>query len=306
MIVRRTAEGTAPGAHQGSVGSRALVNWRGSRLLWAVACAVVIGISLSQIILTVATIPFQPPDTEAYWQAALRLRNGEPLYVASEELLARDIYRYAPWFAYVWIPLTYLPKDVVEVGWKLLMVAATVIALVPLLMIRTIGAIAAAALIGWLTVTTALYGNVHPLLIAGMVWTVDRRTGPIWIAVAASLKFVPILYVIVYLGRRDWRRAATTVVLSGALIAPMLGFDLSGYMTVPGESASLYSVHPVLWAAVAAVAIGLSAVMAVRRSPHSWLAASVAVYLAYPQTFLSYTSHFLVGTRRPDSGDGAR
>lgn len=280
------------------VPARPLLEFGLRRSLRVLILATVIGVSISQIILSVPETLPQPADTEAYWQAALRLRAAEPLYPATDHLLARDIYRYAPWFAYAWVPLTYLPKDMVETGWKLLMVVCTIVALVPLLMTRTLTAVAAAALVGWLTLQTALFGNVQPLLIAGLVWNVDRRGGPVWIAIAASLKFVPILYVVVYIARREWQRALLTVGLTAVLVAPMLAFDLSGYTTTPGHSASLYSVHPLVWAVVAFVAICVSAVLSARRSRHSWLAASVAVYLAYPQTFLSYTSHLLVGTRR--------
>lgn len=265
--------------------------------------AVVIGVSLSQIVFSVLIIPSLPPDTDAYWQAALRLRAGEPLYVPADDVLARDVYRYAPWFAYAWVPLTHLPQNVVQTAWMLLMVLCTVAALIPMLMARTLTAVALALLIGWLTLQTALFGNVQPLLIAGLVWTVDRRTGPAWIALAASLKFVPILYVVVYLARRQWQRALVTVGLTCLLIAPMLAFDLSGYTTTPGRTLSLYSVHPLVWAAVGLVALAASAFLAARQSRFSWLAASISVVLAYPQVHLSYASHLLVGTRRePEDG----
>jgi hypothetical protein len=258
----------------------------------------VVGISAWQILLSVAIIPSLDLDTDAYWDAALRLRSGEPLYVASGDILARDVYRYSPWFAYAWIPLTYLPRHAVEAVWSAAMVACTVIAVIPLLARRTLASFTVAMLIGWLTLQTALFGNVQPLLIAGLVWTVDRRAGPIWIAVAASLKFVPILYVVVYLSRGEWCRAAVTVACTVALVAPIVAFDLSGYTAVPGHTLSLYSVHPVLWVVVAVGALGVAAVLATRRSPHAWLAASAAVILAYPQAHLSYASHLLVGTRR--------
>jgi hypothetical protein len=261
------------------------------------AAAVAIGVSISQIILSVAQLPWQPPDTEAYWQAALRLRAGEPLYVATDELLARDIYRYAPWFAYAWVPLTHLPKDVVEVAWKVVMVACTAVAMLPLLTLRTFVATAVALLLGWLTLQTALYGNVHPLLIAGLVWTVDRRSGPVWIAIAASLKFVPIVYVIVYAARGEWRRFGVAVSLTLVLVAPMMAFDLSAYTTTPAASASLYGLHPALWAVVAVAGVGVAYAAAARKSRFTWSAASVAVYLAYPQAFVSYASHLLVGSR---------
>lgn len=45
-----------------------------------------------------------------------------------------------------------------------------------------------------------------PLIVAALVLGVERRTGPPWIAFAASLKAVPILFVVTYLGRREWVR----------------------------------------------------------------------------------------------------
>src|SRR3972149_6330968 len=48
-------------------------------------------------------------DVAAYWEAAERIRAGEPLYVAGAAN-ASDLYRYAPRVAYVWGPLTFLPR----------------------------------------------------------------------------------------------------------------------------------------------------------------------------------------------------
>lgn len=56
-------------------------------------------------------------DVAAYWGAAERIRAGEPLYVAGVAN-ASDLYRYAPWFAYAWVPLTYLPSDIVTSAWS--------------------------------------------------------------------------------------------------------------------------------------------------------------------------------------------
>jgi hypothetical protein len=47
-------------------------------------------------------------DGISYWDAALRLRNSATLYLPG---LPTDpsVYRYPPWFAAAWIPLTFLP-----------------------------------------------------------------------------------------------------------------------------------------------------------------------------------------------------
>lgn len=264
----------------------------------------VIGVGVSQIMLSFMYLPSRPGDVSAYWDAAIRLRGGEPLYIRTNDPLAVEVYRYAPWFAWMWVPLTHLPRDLVETGWRAAMVLASVMALIPLMARRSIIHLAAAALIGAMTVQTALFGNVQPLLIAGLVWNVDRRGGPIWIAAAASLKFVPILYVVVYLGRREWGKAAMTLLLTMILVSPMLLHDLSGYTTTPGVTPSLFSLHPALWLVASACALTVAWLLARRGSPASWLVASAAVIVAYPQLHLSYLSHLLVGTRRPDESGG--
>ncbi|MGH2385582.1 MAG: hypothetical protein ACRDGB_11120, partial [Candidatus Limnocylindria bacterium] len=43
-------------------------------------------------------------DMDAYWDAAVRLRAGEPLYREYADATAANVYRYAPWFAFAWIP----------------------------------------------------------------------------------------------------------------------------------------------------------------------------------------------------------
>ena len=49
-------------------------------------------------------------DINAYWLAAHRLRDGEPLYLTNLSPDSYRVFRYAPWFAWAWVPLTYLPR----------------------------------------------------------------------------------------------------------------------------------------------------------------------------------------------------
>jgi alpha-1,2-mannosyltransferase len=259
--------------------------------------AIIVPLAAAQIAASISRIPTLPGDVDAYWQAAVRLRGGGELYLPAADVLSVEVYRYAPWFAWTWVPLTYLPREAVGVAWRALMVVATVAAVVPLVRRPSIAALIGALLIVWLTLQTALFGNVQPLIVAALVWGADRRSGPLWIGLAASLKFIPLLYVLVYLVRREWMRAALTIGVAAVLVAPMLAFDLSAYTVTPGESASLYHVSPLLWAAIACAAAVLAVLVMRLRPQAAWLAASVAVVLAYPQAHLSYASHLLVGTR---------
>jgi hypothetical protein len=258
-----------------------------------VTLAICIGIGLAVVVANVRS--WQLEDADAYWNAALRLRHGLPLYIpvdpAADEMTA---YRYAPWLAWLWVPLTLLPKGLVQVGWSILLVAASALALVPLVRQRTAAAICLVALLGGLLVRTASTGNVHALLVAALVYGVPRRSGPIWIGLAASLKIAPIAYALVYAGRREWGRAALSLAVAGILFAPALLYDLSGYPTDPGASFSLLSIAgPVPWAAIAALFMG--AAFALARTRLAWGAASVAVLSLIPRLELYGLTYLLVG-----------
>jgi hypothetical protein len=270
-------------------------------LLRIVALAVCIGFGIAFVIANVRS--WELEDSEAYWNAALRLRAGGLLYVpvdpGADELIA---YRYAPWFAWLWIPLTYLPKALVQAGWSAVLLASAGVALMPILRVRSVAAICLAALLGGLLVRTASTGNVHALLVAALVVGVPRRSGPIWIGIAASLKFVPILYALVYLGRREWWHAGVAALVAAVLLAPALWQPLGGYPADPGASLSLLSIAgPIPWAALALAC----AMVAVRlaRGRHAWAAASVAVLAAVPRLQLYDATYLLVGLgpRRDDA-----
>jgi lysylphosphatidylglycerol synthetase-like protein (DUF2156 family) len=229
-------------------------------------------------------------DVAAYWGAAERIRAGEPLYVAGVAN-ASDLYRYAPWFAYTWVPLTFLPRDLVTVGWVGLMLVAAIASTLPLLRQGLPGA-AAFALFAPLQVQGAMFGNVQPLLVLMLLWGLERRSGPVWIAVGASLKAVPLLLAIVYAGRGEWRRAGMALVLTVVLVAPALAFDLSGYSTQPGPgNMSLISIGSLLYLAVAAAMAVLAFVGA--RSRYPWLLGALAMIAALPR-FLTYEISFLL------------
>lgn len=234
-------------------------------------------------------------DTGAYWEAAHRIRSGLPLYGGPSDPDGYAVFRYAPWFAYAWVPLSYLPRQVAEVAWGIGLASASGAVLWALLRVRTAAALALAVLLTPMFFSLVQVGNVQPLVVAMLAFGVSRRSGPLWIAVAASLKAVPILYLLVYLARREWRRAAAAVLATAVLVAPML-VDMRGYVTDPGASFSLYYyASPVVWAVVGVAAIGLAAWLAWRRSPFVWVATSVAVMLIAPRAHPTYATFLAVG-----------
>jgi len=255
------------------------------RLSRVVARAIVIGISIG--FLYWAVTDWSMADADAYWQAALRLRAGEALYPPVADVESSSVYRYAPWFAWATIPVTFLPLPVAGVMWSVVLVGASAAAVVPL---ARSGAWLPATLFGAILIGISANGNVHALLIAALVWGVERWSGPGWIAVAASLKAVPILYALVYVGRRQWGRAAVAAAFTVVLVAPFLLYDLRNYVTSPGLAGILINV-PVLYAVVVASAILLTVALA--RGPHGWLVASTTVALALPRFFV-YDVTFLI------------
>jgi hypothetical protein len=257
------------------------------------AVAICIGMGLAFAIANIRS--WELEDADAYWNAAMRLREGTDLYIAvpggADEMVA---YRYAPWLAWLWMPLTFLPKIIAQVGWSAVLLGAIAVALRPLAKARSVAAICLLFLLGGLLIRTASTGNVHALMVAGLVWGAPRRSGPLWIGLAASLKFVPIGYALIYAGRREWARAGLAVAVAVVLLAPALLYDLGGYPTEAGESLSLLSIAgPVPW--VVASVILAAAPFILARTRLAWVAASVAVLAAIPRLDLYDLTYLLVG-----------
>jgi alpha-1,2-mannosyltransferase len=159
-------------------------------------------------------------DIDAYWNAAVRLRTGAPLYPVLTYSGAETTYRYAPWFAALWVPLTLLPQHIVYAVWKVVLCLASAAAVWPLLRTRRRSAVLLALVFIPYLGAAVGQGNVQPLMIAALAWSVGRKWGPPAIGIAASLKLFPILYVVLMLARREWRQAGTSVVVAAVLILP--------------------------------------------------------------------------------------
>jgi hypothetical protein len=248
-----------------------------------------------------------PGDAGAYYDAAWRLAHGQDLYLAMDPE-AHEVYRYAPWFAYAWLPLTALPRDVALHAFSLLMVACSAAAVWPLLRReRTWVTVAIAALVGQGLVETAIYGNVQPAVVALLVWTAQWRSFPIWVGVAASIKLVPMALTLVWLGRREWRPAAVAAAVFAILVAPILLFDLSGYVTDPGTGlASLYSQSPGLWLALALANSAIVVWLAARGSQWAWVAAALLMYFGPPRVVPAYLAFLLVAIELMERDDGGK
>ena len=268
------------------------------RLTRIVALAVILGLAIVNLYWAITNWTLS--DASAYWNAALRLRDGGALYPVLASVDASEVYRYAPWFAWLTVPATYLPVQLAGALWSAALLAASAVALVPLLRARAwlLVAFFAPILVG-----ISAVGNVQPLLIAPLVWSVERRSGPLWIGVAASLKIFPILFAAVYLGRREWLRATAAVAVAALLWAPAFLYDLRGYATEAGQAASLIAV-PILWAVVVAAFVGVTLRLA--RGRYAWLTAAATVAVSLPRLFVYDVTYLMLGTAGSVPPGGSR
>jgi len=217
-------------------------------------------------------------DMDAYLNAANRLLDGSPLYPPTYDPDGAETYRYAPWFAVAWIPMTLIPRPLVFALWSAALILATAYCARRASTYGSLGVATGLILVPMLVIT-ASYGNVQPLLIAAlMAW----RT-PWMVAVAASLKVTPILLA------SGWplRRIALAIIVAALLWAPALLWDLSGYPTNPG--------HPLI-----AGPLWLHAIVAALLAGAAWrfrtirpLLAALATVVALPRLHI-YDFTFLL------------
>ena len=267
--------------------------------------AVIVGLSIAWLLWAVNGLTLS--DAHAYRVAAQRLQAGADLYqpAATQD----EAFRYAPWFAAAWIPLAALPEAIGNALWAVLLVAASVVAVLPLARRRDLLARLLAVLGGTVLLWTSARGNVHPLVMVALVHGLHRRSGPVWVALAASLKAVPLLFVLVYVARREWLRALWTVAIAAALVAPMPFLGWEAETVQPGPSLSLYyQVSPLAWFVVAGVAVVVAFGVALRASRFAAPAAATAAILALPRLLLYDLTYLLVGAddRAAPASTGAK
>jgi hypothetical protein len=260
------------------------------------ALSICVGFGMAFVLSNV--VSWNLEDMDAYWNAAIRLREGQPLYPMVANPGGAEVFRYAPWFAWLWIPVTELPKTAVQIGWSAILLGSIPLSLWPTLRHRSVSSMCLAALMGGLLFKTASTGNVHALLVALLVHSVARRSGPFAIGIAASLKFAPIALALVYAGRRQWRRVAICAAVTLFLVAPAVLYDLTTYPADAGESLSLLSIAGPVPFAVFAFAASVGAV-ALARTRFAWAAASLAVVTLIPRLELYGLTYLLIGADAP-------
>ena len=195
MIVRPTAE--AP-----------------RRPAWLLVAAAV-GASL--LVVVAANRWATPSDEHAYWLAARRLIEGQPLYDPSASIVTPYTYLYPPPLAQVLVPVAAIvPSWLFSAGWTVLMLLA-LWWLAGRDLVRTL------ALVAFVPVAVEFwFRNVHLFLAVLAVLGLRRWSG--WLAIGAAIKVSPGLGIPYLALRGEWRRAgiATAVGLVALVISVLL------------------------------------------------------------------------------------
>jgi hypothetical protein len=246
-------------------------------------------------------------DTRAYYDAARRLNEGQPLYAAAGDATTPTYYFYPPLLAILMRPFAGLPFHVFALGWEAVVVASFVA------LLRRLGAnrrtfIALGILgmpIGWAIGVAQAHVPLTLLLAIGQPWS---------IALATNIKLFPVLIVVWWLGRRQYQAV-------GALAGWLLLLAFLQWLVEPAGSTAFfsavgldqtagvrnlspYAISPVLWAILAAGG-GIAALL-LAPTRWGWPAAVALATLASPRLLLYMLTGLLAAVRQPDPAASAR
>jgi hypothetical protein len=142
-----------------------------------------------------------PSDEHAYWLAARRLLDGQPLYDPTATTVTPYAYWYPPIVAQVLMPVAAVLPSLVFTGlWTVLMLGC-------LFYLSDRRILVALALVVFLPVAVEFgFRNVH-LVLAALVVLAIRRW-PVLFAVGAAIKISPALGIVYLAARGRWRDVA--------------------------------------------------------------------------------------------------
>lgn len=286
-----------------------------SRLAWGVLIGLYLALGLAgALYLAQTTVIGQ--DLATYQRAGDLLWSGQNPYSGQSDLGQENQYRYPPLLAMVipilgWPPLWYglLALATAATIWLWYRIAGLPGLLVPALLVGAWGQQLlngnSQAIVVWLLAVTPLAIRVGNSPMA------SAAVGPVALAVATMLKIHPVIGLVWFAGRRDWRAiglygAACAVLLLIQL--PWLGDFIDYYLndpaaaeTIPGMS--LRAIHPAVWVIGFVVVLALAWRYAGTR--YGWLLATVAQLVALPRVLLVNLALLLAAPlppRRPREG----
>jgi hypothetical protein len=262
-----------------------------SRLGWAVLIGLYLALGIAgAVYLAPTTVIGQ--DLATYQRAGDLLWSGQNPYSGQADLGQENQYRYPPLLAMVipvlgWPPLWFALLAVATVAsiWLWYRTAGLAGLLVPALLVGAWGQQLlngnSQAIVVWLLAITPLAARAGPVAL-----------GPVALALATMLKIHPVIGMVWFAGRRDWRAMRLYVLACAALLAiqlPWLGDFMRYYLadpaaadTIPGMS--LRAIHPAVWV------VGLVVILVVAwryaETRYGWLLATIAQLVALPRVLL--------------------
>jgi hypothetical protein len=275
---------------------------RSRRVRWVLIAGSVLGliIGIDTLLLHLRLDPLA--DVRAYYDAGARLNAGLPLYEQTATTNDPGFYRYPPLLAIAFRPLALLPYETAALIWEAFLIVLFIGTLVRLGLRNEWTWIVS----GWLAAPIAWSLAVGQAQVA-VTFLVAIGT-PWGIALAGHLKILPIIVVVYWVGRRDWRSVGRfaawligltvlTFVLEPAGTIAFIGFTDLGQV---GEvrNMSLYEISPFLWAAFVLALLALAFRFA--RTPAGWPLAVAASVLATPRLLMYQLSTLQAGVRPPD------
>jgi hypothetical protein len=219
-------------------------------------------------------------DMEVYREAARRILAGEPLY--GGDVTTLNAYRYAPWFAYAWIPLALLPDAAVSAGWSIVLLAVSAASIWRIMGVSR-ERLVLVLLFGPMLFGISAIGNTQPLIVGALLFALPTRWAWVAIGATASLKVVPLAFVAVLIGERRWGQAVAACILAAALWAPILLFPVEPITWDPGP---LRTFPVPAWLAIAGVSAVVALWLATRGSAYTSVAAAAAAVLGLPRLFV--------------------
>jgi len=275
-----------------------------SRLAWTVLIGLYLALGLAGALYLAPTTAVGQ-DLATYQRAGDLLWSGQNPYSGQGDLGQENQYRYPPLLAMVipvlgWPPLWYglLAASIAATIWLWYRTAGLPGLLVPALLVGAWGQQLingnSQAIVVWLLAITPLTG----------------RAGPAALALATMLKIHPVIGLVWFAGRRDWRALGIYAGVAGALLLvqlPWLGDFVRYYLTDPAAAEtipgmSLRAIHPAVW--VVGIVVMLVLAWRYAETRYGWLLATVAQLVALPRVLLVNLALLLAAPlppRRPAS-----
>lgn len=267
-----------------------------SRLAWGVLIGLYLALGVAGALYLAGTTVIGQ-DLATYQRAGDLLWSGQNPYAGQSDLGQESQYRYPPLLAMVipilgWPPLWYgiLAAATAATIWLWYRNAGLAGLLVPALLVGAWGQQLlngnSQAIVVWLLAITPL-AAVRPSAARGSAFV-----APAALAVATMLKIHPVIGLVWFAGRRDWRAISLYGLACGVLLLiqlPWLGDFINYYLndpaaaeTIPGMS--LRAIHPAVWVIGFLVILALAWRYAETR--YGWLLATVAQLVALPRVLL--------------------